>query len=104
MNADDDPVVRVQSLVRARRYRVGLHAARHMVEKGFDEHQWKLRVIEAYPEESGFLVLGQFRFTPSTRSPLHVLCDFSNEGIVDIVTAYIPRRPWWVTPTQRRGR
>ena len=25
----------------------------------------------------------------------------SNENVVDIVTAYVPQRPWWVSPTQR---
>ena len=36
-------------------------------------------------------------------SPLHVVCDYSNDEVVDIVTAYIPPKPWWETPS-RRGR
>jgi len=82
-----------------------------MIEEGFDEDQLleavrgKLRVVEEYPEASRYLVLGHFDFTPKARSPLHMVCDPSKPDLVDIVTAYIPQRPWWVSPTQRgRGR
>jgi hypothetical protein len=109
MGAQTDPIVRMQDLVRARRYRIGLHAVRHMVEEGFDENQLleavrgKLRIVEEYPEESRYLLLGYFHFTLKTISPLHLLCDLSKPDVVDIVTAYIPQRPWWISPT-RRGR
>ena len=43
-------------------------------------------------------------FTPAVTSALHTLCDLSDERVVDIVTAYIPQRPWWATPTQRGRR
>ena len=36
-------------------------------------------------------------------SPLHIVYDYSNDEVVDIVTAYIPQKPWWETPS-RRGR
>lgn len=62
----------------------------------------KGREREEYPDEHRYLLLGRFRFTPTATSPLHVLCDLSAEATVDIVTAYIPQRPWWVSPTQRR--
>jgi len=107
MAGQTDPVFRIRRLGAAGRYRIGLHAVRHMIEEGFDENhllealQGKIRVVEAYPEESRYLVLGRFRFTAKVTCPLHVLCDLSNQGIVDIVTAYIPRRPWWTSPTQR---
>ncbi len=29
----------IQGMVQAKRYRVGLHAVRHMIEEGFDESQ-----------------------------------------------------------------
>jgi hypothetical protein len=76
-------------------------------EEGFDEAQLiaalqgRLRVIEEYPDEHRCLALGRFRFTPSASCALHVLCDLTNEALLDIVTAYIPQRQWWVTPTQR---
>ena len=34
-------------------------------------------------------------------SSLHVLCDHSNDDIIDIVTAYIPQKPWWQTERKR---
>lgn len=83
MGSQTDPVVRIQELVRARHYRIGLHAVRHMVEEGFDENQLleavrgKLRIVEEYPEESRYLMLGYFHFTLKTISPLHLLGDLS---------------------------
>jgi hypothetical protein len=109
MGSHTAPLARIQEMVRTRRYRIGLHAVRHMIEEGFDENQLleavqgKLRVVEEYPEESRYLVLGYFHFTLKTISPLHLLCDLSKLNGVDIVTAYIPQRPWWIGPT-RRGR
>jgi hypothetical protein len=103
-----DLVERIQKQIASATYRVGLHAVRHMIEEGFDERQMiealngRIRVLEEYPDEKRCLVLGRFRFSAGTTSPLHILCDLSNESAVDIVTAYIPQRPWWVTPTQRR--
>jgi hypothetical protein len=111
MSPSTDPLRRIQGLVAKGAYRVRLHAVRHMIEEGFDERQMlealggKLTLVEAYPDESRYLVLGNFRFTPKSRSPLHVLCDVSLKDAVDIVTAYIPQRPWWTSPKQRgRGR
>ena len=109
MGSQTAPIVRIPKLVRARYYRIGLHVVRHMVEEGFDENQLleavrgKLRIVEEYLEESRYLMLGYFHFTLKTISPLHVLCDLSKPNVVDIVTAYIPQRPWWISPT-RRGR
>lgn len=37
------------------------------------------------------------------RTPLHIVCDYSHKRHVDIVTAYLPQKPWWVTP-RKRGR
>lgn len=98
---------RIARLVGASQYRVGLHAVRHMIEEGFDEGQLvealrgRINVLEDYPDEDRCLVLGRFHFTPATTSALHILCDLSDERVLDIVTAYIPQRPWWVSPRQR---
>jgi hypothetical protein len=97
----------VRDLINAGRYRIRLHAVRHMIEEGFDERNLleaasgKLRIVEVYPAESRCLVLGYFHFTPSAASPLHFVCDMSDERVVDIVTAYIPQPPWWRSPTHR---
>jgi hypothetical protein len=101
-----DLVERIQQRIASASYRVALHAVRHMIEEGFEERQMvdalsgRVQVLEEYPDEHRCLVLGRFRFTAATTSPLHV-CDLSNEEVLDIVTAYIPQRPWWITPTQR---
>jgi YgiT-type zinc finger domain-containing protein len=58
-------------------------------------------LLEKFPDESRSLVVGRFHFTPTTTSALHVLCDLNDERVLDSVTAYIPQRPWWVSPTQR---
>lgn len=110
MTSRTGPIARIQELVHAEQYRIRLHAVRHMIEEGFGEDQLleamrgKMRIVEGYPEVARYLVLGYFDFTPQTRSPLHVVCDLSRPDIVDIVTAYIPQRPWWINATQRGRR
>src|ERR1700690_4106203 len=104
---DADPPKQIQRLAAAARYRVRLHAVRHMIEEGFDERQMvealggRIRILEEYPDEQRYLVLGRFHFTPKASCALHILCDLSDESVVDIVAAYVPQRPWWVTATQR---
>ena len=106
-SSSGDLVDRIQKLVASTAYRVGLHAVKHMIEEGFDENQMiealngRIRVLEEYPDEHRCLILGRLDFTPTTTSALHVLCDLINEAVLDIVTAYLPQRPWWATPTQR---
>ena len=107
MEPEVDPLEQIQRLVREGTYRVRLHAVRHMIEEGFDEKQMlealsgTVALVEAYQDEGRYLVLGRFHFTGKTDSPLHVLCDVSVGDVVDIITAYIPQRPWWESPTQR---
>jgi hypothetical protein len=80
-----------------------------MIEEGFDENQMleaisgPLQMIEAYPGESRYLLLGHFHFTRTTTSPVHILCDLSKLSVVDIVTAYIPQRPWWIQPEEEEN-
>ena len=70
-----------------------------MIEEGFSEQNileaitGKSRILEHYPDESRCLVSGSFSFGGRTRSPLHVICDYANEGVIDIITAYIPQKP-----------
>ena len=107
MSSQTELIAQIQELVQAGHYRIRLHAARHMVEEGFDENhlleavKGKLRVVEEYSEESRYLVLGYFHFTPQSTSLLHLVCDLSRPDVLDIVTAYISQRPWWVSSTQR---
>lgn len=67
---------KIKELVKGKHYRVKIYAVRHMIEEGFSEKE----MIDA------------------------LLGDYSNKKVIDIVTAYIPQKPWWVTPTQRGRR
>jgi len=100
-------IAEIQRRIKAESYRIRSHAVRHMIEEGFDENQLlealtgKLQLLEDYSEEFRYLALGRFYFATNVVSPLHIVCDLSNEEVLDIVTAYIPQRPWWDTPMQR---
>src|SRR5438067_261494 len=107
MDAETELLKRIKGLINAKKYRVRIHAVRHMIEEGFTEENLldaitgKSKILEHYPDELRCLVFGSFLMSTKTRSPLHVICDYSNEEIVDIITAYIPQKPWWITPTKR---
>jgi hypothetical protein len=81
-----------------------------MIEEGFSEQDMikaileDSRVIEAYEEENRCLILGYFFWNKNKKSPLHVVCDYSTKDIVDVVTAYVPQMPWWISPTKRGKR
>ena len=100
---------RIKRLVKAKNYRVRIHAVRHMIEEGFTERDLveamtgRSRIIENYPDEWRCLLLGYFQIGKKLRSPLHIVCDYSDDEMIDLITAYIPQRPWWLSPA-RRGR
>jgi len=110
MIEEEDLLRRIKSLVVARQYRIKIHAVRHMIEEGFTESnvlealEGKCKLLENYHHEKRCLIVGYFFFTKTARSPLHIVCDYSVEGLIDIITAYIPQRPWWITPTKRGRR
>ncbi len=109
MDSGQDLLARLKKLSSAKRYRIRIHAVRHMIEEGFDEENLlealagKSRVLEDYPNERRCLVLGYFTVGQKPRIPIHVVCDYSNLAVLDIVTAYLPQRPWWISP-RKRGR
>lgn len=100
----------IKQLVIAGRYRVRIHAVRHMIEEGFSEKNvveallGESRVIELYEEEKRCLILGHFLWNERKKSALHVVCDYSNKDIIDLVTAYVPQKPWWISPVRRGGK
>lgn len=97
----------IKALIRAKKYRIRLHAVRHMIEEGFDEDsmvealEGESCILETYPSELRCLILGYFAVGERVRQPIHVVCDYSSQGLVDIVTAYLPQKPWWITPSKR---
>ncbi len=107
MSVERELLFEIKRLVSARRCRVRIHAVRHMIEGGFGEADLldaiagKSKILENYPDESRRLLPGHFSLGESVRSPLHVVCDYSNAELVDIVTAYVPQKRWWASPTKR---
>lgn len=103
----DDILKRIKRLVISGRYRIRIHAVRHMIEEGFNETnvvealKGKSKIIEDYSDDCRCLILGNFHFTKGTTSTLHIVCDYARTDLVDIITAYIPQKPWWVSPTKR---
>ncbi len=101
-----EPLKKIQAFVQAGKYRVKIHALRHLMEDGFEERHIAEaiatgKILEHYAEESRCLVVGTFHWTPKSSSSLHVICDYGQSDRVEFVTAYIPQRPEWVNPKQR---
>jgi len=100
----------IKRLVNEGYYRIKIHAVRHMIEEGFSEENiiaailGKSRIIEIYDEDKRCLILGYFLWDDRIKSPIHVVCDYSSKKLIDIVTAYIPQKPWWISPTKRGRR
>jgi hypothetical protein len=107
MGAERNVLEKIRALLGAGRYRIRLHAVRHMIEEGFDEENvlkaigGASRILEIYSHEMRCLLLGYFTVSEKARQPLHIVCDYSNPKVVDIVTAYLPQRPWWTAPGKR---
>ena len=106
----DELLSTIKKLVNEKRYRIKIHAVRHMIEEGFSEEDiiaailGKSRIFEMYDEDERCLILGRFLWDNRVKSPMHVVCDYSNRRLIDIVTAYIPQKPWWISPTKRGRR
>lgn len=108
MGNESQLIERIRRSVEFKKYRIRIHAVRHMIEEGFDERDLtqamagRCKLLEDYRDEFRCLVLGHFNVSGGLRSPLHVVIDYSNRMLIDIVTAYIPQKPWWETPEKRR--
>lgn len=56
------------------------------------------KIIESYPERKRALVYS----TMPNDIPLHVVCDFSQDGVLIIVSCYIPDDNQWVRYQKRK--
>ena len=98
---------RIKALVSVGKYIVRNHVMQHMFAEGFtikdlvEAVKGKCRIVEDYPNALRCLVGGSFQLGENARVPLHIVFEYSNAEEVDIVTAYIPQKPWWTTPWQR---
>lgn len=98
----------VRDLVRSLSYTVRSHVIRHMLEEGFEKNHCieallNGRIIEDYSSENRCLIVGRFTWSEGITDHLHVVVDYGDHDWLDLVTAYIPRPPAWITPDRRRG-
>ena len=91
----------IQKAVQNGHYALRPHAVSHMLTEGFDESN----ILEHYLEENRCLIVGTFSLLTKNRESLHIVVDFWSESKtidwIDIITAYIPRYPFWETPYKR---
>lgn len=104
---------KIRKLVQEKNYALRPHTVSHMLAEGFDEGNiaeavGNGKILEHYTEEDRCLIAGTFRISENTEESLHIVADFWSESEdtewIDIVTAYIPRRPFWETPYMRGRR
>ncbi len=102
----EELLTRLKQKVNEGFYTIKSHVLRHSFEGGFNESQLReafqsAGILEMYEEGKRCLLCGEFSWTETTREHLHIVVDFGDPNWVDIVTAYIPRRPEWIDPFQR---
>ncbi|MCG2712093.1 MAG: DUF4258 domain-containing protein [Candidatus Omnitrophica bacterium] len=56
------------------------------------------KIIEKYPERKRVLIYGIIL----EHTPLHVVCDLSQKGVLFIVTCYIPDERQWIKYKKRK--
>ena len=100
----------IQETVQNGNYAIRSHTVSHMLAEGFGEDDileaiGNGKLLELYNEEDRCLITGTFQLSENTKEHLHLVIDFWSEigeiEWIDIVTAYIPRRPFWETPNIR---
>jgi hypothetical protein len=96
---------RVRAQANVENLRITQHAQQEMVEENIvlDEVLEAIatgQVLENYPEHRRGACCLFNGHTQSDR-PLHIVCTTTRPVLI-IITAYEPRPPKWITPTQRR--
>ena len=100
----------IQAAVKSGNYVVRSHVVNHMITEDFREtHIIEAiengTILELYADESRCLIKGTFQLSKKGKESLHVVIDywseFDNIDWVDLVTAYIPRYPFWETAIKR---
>ncbi len=103
---------KIREALQSGNYALRPHTVSHMLAEGFEESDiieavGNGKILENYIEEDRCLVTGTFQLSEKLKESLHVVLDYWSEtgtiDWVDIVTAYIPRHPFWETP-YKRGR
>ena len=100
----------IKKAVKAENYALRSHSLSHMLSEGFSESNiieaiLNAKIIEHYAEEDRCLLYGTFVISHNMNESLHIVIDYwSDTGFIewlDIVTAYIPRYPFWENATKR---
>jgi len=97
----------LRTQVQSQNFSIRPHALQHAVKEGFtveDMVQVVLhgKVVETYPPRKRVLFYANVIIEGVTM-PLHVVCEHRlADDSVDFVTAYLPDRDIWETPTRRR--
>ncbi len=109
---ESELIKNIKQAAQSGNYALRPHAISHMLAEGFDESAiietiLNGTIIEHYIEEDRCLITGTFQLSLNIKESLHVVVDYWSEFVtidwLDIVTAYIPRYPFWETP-YKRGR
>ena len=97
---------RIDECLQKGAYKLKRHVFIHAMEEGFEERHvlealGQGKLIEAMPREERCLICGRFQWSETSGDHLHIVVDLSKPDRIEIVTAYIPRMPWWSSPFRR---
>ena len=107
MLTDAELLARIKALAESGHYVIRDHATQHMFAEGFSINDTiaaltgKIHILERYPHMARCLVIGYFQLSDAVRMPLHIVVEHADPNEIEIITAYIPQKPWWTTPWQR---
>ena len=95
----------LQKCIQNNQYEISLHAQEERCEEEITLHDIEQafghgEIIEEYPDDKrgpSCLVLGY-----SNNKPIHIVCTILPNKWLRIITVYIPQKPKWINPQQRR--
>ena len=107
MAAQSDIVAAIQATTRANAFRLTQHAQQEMVEDAIllDDIIEAIatgRILEDYPTHRRGACCLLYGVDRSGRD-IHIVCT-AGPGVLIIVTVYLPKRPKWISPTERSNR
>jgi Domain of unknown function (DUF4258) len=88
-------------------YLIKSHAIGHALKEGFDRRNiveaiCNGKIIEKYESEQRVLICGATKLAGKTAIYLHIVCEYSDNIYIEIVTAYIPDEEFWEKPPFKR--
>ncbi len=100
-------ILEIREKIFEEKYLIKSHALTHALKEGFDrkniiEAVSEGKIIENYEFENRLPVCGQAKLTDNVTVYLHIVCEYSDDIFVEIVTAYIPDESLWTNPPFKR--